>query len=74
MRILSKALVVAVGLLLTGAAVASADTCFQDSFGQVLIGKSFLLPTANNCKPFNGFIKDRYTPLSGNVCKTWNNT
>jgi hypothetical protein len=74
MRKLSKALGVAILLVLGGVTAATAaDGCITDGFGQVLVGKSLSLPAANACKPFNGFINNTYTTLNGNVCKTHDN-
>jgi hypothetical protein len=58
----------------SAATASAADVCFQDSFGQVLVAKALTLPTANNCKPVNGFKKDSQLVFSGTVCKTWNNS
>src|SRR5262245_66407634 len=75
MRMLSKASLLAAILLLTGAAGASADDlCFRDTtFGNLFVAKNLTLPTANNCKIFNGFLADTFDPIFGNVCKTHNN-
>ena len=74
MRMLSRTLFIAVMLLLTGAAAASAaDQCFGDNLGNVYVAKGFTLPPVNNCKTFNGFLNGLYYPVFGNVCKSNNN-
>jgi len=73
MRTAFRTLAIAAMLVLAGAAAAWADTCFADSFGNVYVGKGLVLPSANNCKAFNGFFNFTFEPLAGNVCKSFNN-
>jgi len=73
MRTAFRTLALAAMLVLAGAAAAWADTCFGDSQGNVLVGKGLVLPSANNCKAFNGFYNFTFFPVSGNVCKSFNN-
>jgi len=73
MRTALKTLSIAAILVLAGSAAAWADTCFGDSFGNVYVGKGLVLPTANNCKTFNGFFNFTFFPIAGNVCKSFNN-
>ena len=73
MRTAFRTLAIAAMLVLAGAVAASADTCFVDSLGDVYVGKGLVLPSANNCKAFNGFFNFEFFPLSGNVCKSFNN-
>src|SRR5262245_54748251 len=65
-----KALLV-MGALLTATGTAWAlDACFRDSFGNVLVGKSFKMPRAGYCRPFNGYFMDQGYAVSGNACLT----
>ena len=68
-----KALLAACLLLLAGTGTASAlDACFQDQFGNVLVGQSFKLPRAGKCSPFNGYFMETDYAAFGNACGTSN--
>jgi len=74
MRRLSVALSVALVLLLGGATAEATDQCFEDTFtGHVYVAKALAMPTANDCKTFNGYISGVASAVAGNVCKTKNN-
>jgi len=67
----SRAVFVALALVLLGAGgVWAADTCYEDNFGNVLVGKNFKLPKAGACNLFNGYFSGQYFPAVGNVCHT----
>jgi len=75
MGMLSKVFFIALIVLLTGATSASAnDLCVLDTtFGNLFVAKNLTLPTANNCKTFNGFLAATDSAVFGNVCKTHDN-
>ena len=64
-----RAVFVALALMLAGVGSAWADTCFNDSFGNVLVGKSFVLPGPGACHAFNGYFMNQLYTASGNVCR-----
>jgi hypothetical protein len=73
MRRLSMAAFISLALLLLGTAAEAVDLCFEDTLGQVYVAKALAMPTANNCKTFNGYVSGVTSTVTGNVCKTRNN-
>lgn len=73
MKRLWVALLGALVLVFAGSRAEAADQCFQDNLGQVYVAKALTMPTANNCKTFNGYISGVASAVTGNVCKTKGN-
>jgi len=60
-------------MVLGGAGAASAtDMCLRDGLNRLIVGKSFLLPTAEKCKPFNGYMANTTGVITGLACGTSN--
>ncbi len=79
MRFVSK-VVLSMLVLLLGAVSAgwAADMCFTDIIlgeeASLAVAKSFTLPTAGQCKEFNGYYAGTALQLSGNACGTSDNS
>ena len=60
-------------MVLGGAGAASAaDMCLRDGVGRLIVGKTFLPPTAGKCKPFNGYMANTTGVITGLACGTSN--
>jgi len=71
MRTTLKAALITSVLLLAGAGTTWAlDSCFEDNFSNVLVGKAFKLPRPGNCSPFSGYFVGQNYTASGNACRT----
>jgi hypothetical protein len=60
----------AMALLLGTATAHSADACYQDSIGDIMVFKSFRMPRAGDCKPLTGHQHNSWATLAGTICGT----
>ena len=74
MRVTARAALIAMVLVLGGAAAAWADSCFVTLSGELLVGKGFALPGRGNCRTFSGYFAFTSAAVSGNACGTSDNT
>lgn len=78
MRLVPKVVLCTLVVLLASVSAArAADMCFTDVVGgfeaDLFVGKGFTLPTAGNCKEFNGYFGNTAELLWGNACATSDN-
>ena len=68
-RIVLKATMLALAIVLGATAAHAADACYQGN-GAILVFKKFKMPRAGDCQPITGFQQNSDCTLTGTACGT----
>jgi hypothetical protein len=69
-RVMVKAALFTLALVLGATAVHAADACYQGIGGNILVFKKFKMPRAGDCTPIQGFQHNSECTVSGTACGT----